>query len=186
MPAQTFKFNNYSMLAPNKDDYFDWCVFMDEPDDVIKTINHVEYLLHPTFNNPLRKVSTPENKFALYSGGWGVFTIKIKVFLESGEIIDTSYGLKLADDDWPKKDTIDDLDMDELNILNSITDSKYKWRKPDTIMKALNLDKTKFEVHLNNMILKSAVRKYPFESIDGSELIGATKEIGIEPKAKLF
>ena len=49
--------NNLSLLIGEKQgyDWYEWCVFIDANRDLIDKIEYVEYVLHPTFPNPLRK-----------------------------------------------------------------------------------------------------------------------------------
>ena len=53
----TIRFSSYSMKVEKKydDDWYDWCVFVDEKEDVIDSIKYVEYTLHPTFLIQLEK-----------------------------------------------------------------------------------------------------------------------------------
>src|SRR6516165_7227020 len=45
---------------------WDWTIFVDADPNTLEQIDCVEYTLHPTFPNPVRKVcSQPETKFAL-------------------------------------------------------------------------------------------------------------------------
>lgn len=98
-PVQEVKFNNTARPAGVQygQDWFEWKVYVDEPKDVLQRIEAVEYLLHRTFPNPLRKVTNANTKFALSSSGWGEFNIFITVFFKNGARLETSYYLKLAD-----------------------------------------------------------------------------------------
>ena len=47
----------------------------------------VEYRLHPTFSDPVRKVcekGSPERPFALTTRGWGTFHLKLRVAFDGG------------------------------------------------------------------------------------------------------
>ncbi len=86
--------SNYPISADNvakkskiKDDYWDWTIFINAPEDVLERIEYVEYELHPTFINPMRIVnqrSSGPYAFPLNSSGWGTFTVKIKVYYNDG------------------------------------------------------------------------------------------------------
>lgn len=94
-----FKFNNTSRHAGSRGDYkwFEWEVFMDEPEEKLDKIKSVEYRLHETFPNPIRVVDNRNSKFALKSAGWGEFFILITVYLKDGTEENTKYWLKLGD-----------------------------------------------------------------------------------------
>ena len=73
---------------------WDWTIFVDADPDTLRQIDCVEYTLHPTFPNPVRKVcSQPEAKFALSSNGWGTFTVKVKIIYKNGRVEDVDHQL---------------------------------------------------------------------------------------------
>jgi transcription initiation factor IIF auxiliary subunit len=63
-----------------------WRIFLTAPKYSIDRIKSVDYFLHPSFPNPVRRISTKENGFMLTSGGWGSFAIEINVHFEDGEV----------------------------------------------------------------------------------------------------
>ncbi len=64
---------------------WDWRVFVDADTETLRQIECVEYTLHPTFPNPVRRVcNQSEAKFALSSNGWGTFTIKVRIQYRDG------------------------------------------------------------------------------------------------------
>jgi transcription initiation factor IIF auxiliary subunit len=66
---------------------WDWAIFVDADPDALRQIESVEYNLHPTFPNPVRKVcGQPETKSALSSNGWGTFTVKVKIQYKNGSV----------------------------------------------------------------------------------------------------
>ena len=91
----TVKFNSYSMWIEKKDDddWYDWCVFVDENSDVVNSIRSVKYTPHPTFPDPIRSIESKTSKFTLFSSGWGGFSIKIRVNYEDSTPFTTSYVL---------------------------------------------------------------------------------------------
>ena len=59
---------------------WDWTIFLDADPDTLGRVAYVEYILHPTFPNPVRKVCKgPETRFSYSTNGWGTFTVKVKV-----------------------------------------------------------------------------------------------------------
>jgi transcription initiation factor IIF auxiliary subunit len=97
-----FNFDNYSRHVGSRGDYewFEWKVFMDEPDEKLRKVRSVEYRLHKTFPNPIRVVEDRDSKFALESSGWGSFWIYITIYLENDTEEYTEYYLDLRKP-WP-------------------------------------------------------------------------------------
>jgi transcription initiation factor IIF auxiliary subunit len=59
------------------DDWWDWEAFIDdEGSGELSNVDYVEYVLHPTFPNPLRKITNPQGGFRLKTSGWGPFYLK--------------------------------------------------------------------------------------------------------------
>jgi transcription initiation factor IIF auxiliary subunit len=67
------------------DDYWDWWVWIDGPDEELDQIDHVTYILHPTFPSPVREAKNRSTKFRLETAGWGVFLIRATVKHKSGK-----------------------------------------------------------------------------------------------------
>lgn len=67
---------------------WEWTVFVLASDHVLEEIRHVDYTLHPTFANPIRRVTKREFEqgkgFALKATGWGTFVIGVRVEFEGG------------------------------------------------------------------------------------------------------
>ncbi|MEK7249377.1 MAG: pYEATS domain-containing protein, partial [Bacteroidota bacterium] len=87
-------FNNTAKYVGNG--RYDWTVFVDADSATLAPIKSVEYTLDPTFPNPVRTVTKRENRFALSSNGWGVFTIYIKVFFTNGKVGNYKYPLSFS------------------------------------------------------------------------------------------
>jgi transcription initiation factor IIF auxiliary subunit len=65
---------------------WEWTVFIETDEETLSQIEYVEYILHPTFPEPVRRVFKRDNNFALTAKGWGTFEIKIRVvFKDSAE-----------------------------------------------------------------------------------------------------
>jgi transcription initiation factor IIF auxiliary subunit len=78
------------------DDWWDWWVWVEGPDEVLDEVAFVEYTLHPTFPNPVRTVRDRTTKFRLDTRGWGVFTIYVKVVAKDGSAVMLSHALELS------------------------------------------------------------------------------------------
>jgi transcription initiation factor IIF auxiliary subunit len=64
------------------DGRWDWTVFVTAQRPVLDKIQCVEYTLHPSFPNPIRRVCVRGNDsqaFALSANGWGTFAIQVRV-----------------------------------------------------------------------------------------------------------
>lgn len=77
------------------DDWWSWSVWIDGTPDELQEIKFVEYTLHPTFKNPVRKVRTRANKFKLSSAGWGVFPVYVRVAKKDGKVRELVHHLRL-------------------------------------------------------------------------------------------
>jgi len=98
----TTKITNYAKAIGKRGDheYYRWRVFVDESQEVLSQIKSVEYLLHPTFAEPLQVRDDPADKFSLETIGWGVFIIAIRVTFKDGRKEDLRYGLDFGKG-WP-------------------------------------------------------------------------------------
>ena len=77
------------------EDWWKWAVWVDGPDDALDAIEYVEWRLHPTFPNPVRKVSDRASKFRLETGGWGIFPIVARLQLKDKQQVKLHHNLQL-------------------------------------------------------------------------------------------
>ncbi len=77
------------------DDWWSWSVWLDGHKDELADVKYVEYTLHPTFHEPVRKVSTRNNGFKLTTGGWGTFPIYAQVVKKDGTVMRLKHQLQL-------------------------------------------------------------------------------------------
>lgn len=78
-------------------DWWEWEAFLDdEGSGDLQRVDHVEYVLHESFPNPVRRVDDPSDGFALHTSGWGVFEITAFVYTEDGEKHKLSHQLQLS------------------------------------------------------------------------------------------
>jgi transcription initiation factor IIF auxiliary subunit len=60
-----------------RDDWWEWEAFLDdEGSGELSKVDYVEYVLHETFPDPIRRVKSPEGGFRLKTEGWGTFELK--------------------------------------------------------------------------------------------------------------
>ena len=60
-------------------DRWRWSVWLEGPHEELDSIDHVTYILHPTFHEPVREIRDRSPKFRLDTSGWGTFTIHAKL-----------------------------------------------------------------------------------------------------------
>jgi len=68
------------------EDRWEWSAFIeDDGTDALKEVEYVEYILHPTFRDPIRKIKDRASKFKLETEGWGTFKLKAFVYTKDGD-----------------------------------------------------------------------------------------------------
>jgi transcription initiation factor IIF auxiliary subunit len=82
------------------DDWWSWAVWIEGTDDNLDLVDSVEWTLHPTFPNPIRKTSDRASMFRIDTGGWGVFQIRALVKMQDGSQIKLQHDLELF---YPKE-----------------------------------------------------------------------------------
>jgi transcription initiation factor IIF auxiliary subunit len=80
-------------------DWWKWAVWVEGPEEALDQIDYVEWMLHPTFPNPVRKCHDRETKYKLETAGWGVFPIRARVWNKDGSNTTLSHYLKLHYED---------------------------------------------------------------------------------------
>ena len=66
------------------DDWWSWAVWIQGSTQALNRIAYVEWTLHPTFPNPIRRTDDRATNFRLETGGWGVFPIVARVEMKDG------------------------------------------------------------------------------------------------------
>jgi transcription initiation factor IIF auxiliary subunit len=90
--------NSWKYIGDNDGDWWEWKAFLDDfGSGELANVESVEYVLHPTFPEPVREVDDPDDGFALETGGWGEFKLKAFVHLKDGEKIKLTHDLVLKD-----------------------------------------------------------------------------------------
>lgn len=70
-------------------------VWLDGSPEELDQIDHVMYILHPTFQKPVREIRDRASRFRLETAGWGTFTILAKTFYKDGRELVLKHDLKL-------------------------------------------------------------------------------------------
>jgi len=61
-------------------DWWRWSAFLDDvTQEELDSIKYVEYHLHPSFKNPIRRSKSSRDNFVITAKGWGVFEITARV-----------------------------------------------------------------------------------------------------------
>jgi transcription initiation factor IIF auxiliary subunit len=76
-------------------DWWTWAVWVEGSEDALDKVDSVEWTLHPTFSNPIRKVHNRQEKFRLVTGGWGEFQIRARVEMKDGKTVNLRHDLRL-------------------------------------------------------------------------------------------
>ncbi len=93
--GQSVRLNNTASSAEGG--RFNWTVFLETDSTTLTTIEGVVYTLHPTFPNPIRKVTRGREKgYPLSSNGWGEFTIYAEILFSDGTSETIKYWLDLS------------------------------------------------------------------------------------------
>jgi hypothetical protein len=78
---------------------WEWTIFVTGPAVLLKTVQRVEYTLHPTFPDRVQapaRGSDPAMAFPLTATGWGVFVVGVKVTFMNGETQNLYHMLKFV------------------------------------------------------------------------------------------
>lgn len=74
-----------------------WTVFVEGSNEALDRIRCVEYTLHPTFPDPVRRVCRRRagpHAFALSSTGWGTFEVGLRLLLTDGSTEELRHRLR--------------------------------------------------------------------------------------------
>ena len=98
MYSKEFSVGQSFQKDQSKKNYYKWEVWIEPKENNLSDIDYVEYLLHPTFPNRLRKSDDHTSNFRIKSKGWGEFRIDISITKISGEVIKLWHWLSLSND----------------------------------------------------------------------------------------
>lgn len=79
--------------------WWEWEAFLDDAGSgELENVERVEYVLHPTFRDPIREVTFPEGGFLMRTAGWGTFPLKAFVYLRNGQKLKLTHEIELFSD----------------------------------------------------------------------------------------
>ena len=84
--------NTSRFIGQDVKSLWDWTIYIDTDTSTLSQIECVQYTLHPTFPNPVRKVCD-SNNFSLSTRGWGTFVVGVKILFKNGESQELSHQL---------------------------------------------------------------------------------------------
>lgn len=99
--AQTasYRFDNEFGKYGNRNDYYNWKVFLISGNSFLQSIKQIDYYLDPTYKSAKRTVKADANNpnFTLCNNGWGEFTLRIRILFKDPKTpsIDEVYKLDL-------------------------------------------------------------------------------------------
>ena len=96
MSTNSFTIGQSSKKRIDKD-YYDWSIWIEEEETILRSIESVTYYLHETFPTPIREISNAKTKFKLKTAGWGTFEIRLSIKLIDGQIINQNHYLILEE-----------------------------------------------------------------------------------------
>lgn len=76
---------------------YNWKIYINADESILKTISYVEYTLHPTYPHPVNRVYTYQNKFLYQNNGWGEFYITVVVVYKNKSRSTFKYLLQLKE-----------------------------------------------------------------------------------------
>ena len=80
-------------------DWWKWSVELEAEAEELDKVLFVEYTLHRTFPNSIRRIRSRDNNFKLETAGWGEFMIYAKVVLKDQPELRLKHWLELFNED---------------------------------------------------------------------------------------
>jgi len=176
--------DTYSMWIQKKYDYnwYEWCVFVLGTEEELAAIESIKYTLHPSFPEPVRVIKNRSNCFALFSSGWGAFTLGVEATFTDGSTSNMTHFVDLLKS-WPRGAMPAAFgDDDEKSVYQSLIHEKYRWRKMSTIVSKTSLTEERVLEVLRGLEESDLARKSYIKSVDNQDMWGATAVVGITPR----
>jgi transcription initiation factor IIF auxiliary subunit len=76
-------------------DRWQWSVWLDGTPEELDDVDHVMYVLHHSFPNPVREIRDRSTNFRLDTSGWGTFRIYARAFHKGGQETPLYHDLEL-------------------------------------------------------------------------------------------
>ena len=72
-----------------------WSVWLNGTPEELDSVDYVTYILHPTFHDPVRRISDRTTNFRLDTSGWGTFTMHANIVHRGGHQTTLNHDLVL-------------------------------------------------------------------------------------------
>jgi transcription initiation factor IIF auxiliary subunit len=87
--AAEYRYNRAGLVFRTKAEkvekhWYEWSVEVQDGEIPLSRVTEVEYILHPTFPNRIRRSTSRNRNFRLESEGWGEFDIAVNVYFNDG------------------------------------------------------------------------------------------------------
>jgi hypothetical protein len=82
---------------PQDKTYWQWSVWLEGTNDELDDVEEVIWKLHPTFVNPVQRVTSRKTKFKLSTSGWGEFQVVAEVRRKRGKNQKLRHWLRFAE-----------------------------------------------------------------------------------------
>jgi TIR domain/YEATS family len=79
------------------DGHWKWSVWIDGPEAELDQVQSVEWVLHPTFPNPIVRATQRQDKFRIETSGWEAFEINAHVSTKDGRKQHLKHWLRLEE-----------------------------------------------------------------------------------------
>jgi len=66
------------------ENWWQWAVWLDGPEEELDKVESVQWKLHPTFPHRIRRSTDRGSMFRIETAGWGVFPIHVTVRMNDG------------------------------------------------------------------------------------------------------
>ena len=78
------------------DDWWEWEAFLDDDGSGdLSNVKFVEYVLHETFSDPIRRIDSSRGNFRLKTAGWGTFDLIAFVHYNDGKKVRLKHEIQL-------------------------------------------------------------------------------------------
>ncbi len=183
------QFCRFSRIRYDEYRVYQFCLFLDNTVEELRSIAQVVYTLDPSFPTPTRTVPNSEipysdrdHCFALQSEAWGSFLTRVLIVEEGGKTTRLEHRLVMEESGWPMGEKFCDFGSQTVKaVYEALFDPKSEWRKLSTLSRRAGVSIEEVRTALLELEATRAVRQAYYKSLEGEELWGATATVGILP-----
>lgn len=78
-----------------QDNWWQWAIWLEGAGHELDQVAFVEWRLHPSFPDPVRRSADRATGFRLETAGWGVFPINASVMMKDSRVLKLKHDLQL-------------------------------------------------------------------------------------------